>query len=341
VFYINLPLGILAFAGVSSFVHDHKHDEKIPFDFLGFVLLSVTIGSFQLFLDRGDDRAWFESQEIWIEVSVAAVALALFAFHTATAERPFLPRVMLKDRNFVTATAFGFFIGILLFSTLALLPPMMEELMGYPVVTTGLVTAPRGVGSLISMFLVGQLIRRVDPRLIIFVGLIISAAALWGMTRFSLQMDAQLVIWTGLLQGVGIGLIFVPLTTLAFATLNPTWRADGAGVFTLVRNLGSSAGISIMQALHTRNSAILHSGLVEHLRPDNPLARAPWLSAPFSLTNPAGIALLNGEVDRQASMIAYVDDFHLMLFVALALVPALLIMRRPTTRDNHEPMLAD
>jgi DHA2 family multidrug resistance protein len=341
VFYINLPLGALAFAGVWSFVHDHRHEEKIPFDFLGFMLLGVAIGAFQLFLDRGDDRAWFESREIWIEATVAAVALCLFAFHTATADRPFLPRAMLRDANFITATAFGFFIGMLLFSTLALLPPMLEELMGYPVVTTGLVTAPRGVGSLISMFLVGQLIRRVDARLIIAVGLFISAAALLGMTRFSLQMNAQLVIWTGLLQGIGIGLIFVPLTTLAFATLNPTWRADGAGVFTLVRNLGSSAGISIMQALHTRNSQVLHSALVEHLRPDNPLARAPWLAAPFSLSNPAGLAQLNGEVDRQASMIAYIDDFHLMLFVALALAPVLLVMRRPPRGERHEPMLAD
>jgi MFS transporter, DHA2 family, multidrug resistance protein len=341
VFYINLPLGALAFAGVFSFIHDHKHEEKIPFDFLGFMLLSVAIGSFQLFLDRGDDRAWFESREIWIEASLAALAIGLFAFHTATADRPFLPRAMLRDVNFITATGFGFFIGILLFSTLALLPPMMETLMGYPVITTGLVTAPRGVGSLISMFLVGQLIRRVDPRLIILSGLIISAIALFGMTRFSLQMDSALFIWTGLLQGVGIGLIFVPLTTLAFATLSPSLRADGAGVFTLVRNLGSSAGISIMQALHTSNSQIIHSGMIEHLRPDNPLARAPTLAAPFSLTNPAGVALLNGEVDRQASMIAYIDDFRLMLFVALALAPVLLLMRRPPRSGAHEPILVD
>jgi len=337
VFYINLPLGVLAFAGVYAFIHDHKHEEKIPFDFMGFMLLSVAIGSLQLFLDRGDDRAWFESREIWIEVSLGLLALGLFAFHTATAPRPFLPR----DGNFISATAFGFFVGILLYSTLALLPPMMETLLGYPVVTTGLVTAPRGVGSLVSMFLVGQLIRRVDPRLIILTGLIISAGALYGMTRFSLQMNASLLIWTGLFQGVGIGLIFVPLTTLAFATLSPNLRADGAGVFTLVRNLGSSAGISIMQALHTQNTQIIHSGMIEHLRPDNPLARAPWLAAPFSLTNPTGVALLNGEVDRQASMIAYVDDFRLMFFVALALVPVLLLMRRPPRNASHAPIHAE
>ncbi|HEX4181013.1 MAG TPA: DHA2 family efflux MFS transporter permease subunit [Caulobacteraceae bacterium] len=340
VFYINLPLGALAFAGVYSFVHDQRRDEKVPFDFLGFMLLSTAIGAFQLFLDRGGDRAWFESREIWIEAWVAAVGLGLFVFHTATADRPFLPRAMLKNVNFITATAFGFFIGILLFSTLALLPPMMETLMGYPVITTGLVTAPRGVGSLISMFLVGQLIRRFDPRLIILAGLIMSVLSLFGMTRFSLQMDTRLFIWTGLAQGIGIGLIFVPLTTLAFATISPALRADGAGVFTLVRNLGSSAGISIMQALHTSNTQILHSGMVERLRPDNPVV-ASALAAPFSLSNPTGQTLLNDEVNRQASMIAYIDDFYLMLFVAVALAPALLMMRRPAQGGNHEPMLAD
>jgi DHA2 family multidrug resistance protein len=203
-----------------------------------------------------------------------------------------------------------------------------------------LVTAPRGVGSLISMFLVGQLIRRFDPRLIILAGLIMSVLSLFGMTRFSLQMDTRLFIWTGLAQGIGIGLIFVPLTTLAFATISPALRADGAGVFTLVRNLGSSAGISIMQALHTSNTQILHSGMVERLRPDNPVV-ASALAAPFSLSNPTGQTLLNDEVNRQASMIAYIDDFYLMLFVAVALAPALLMMRRPAQGGNHEPMLAD
>jgi DHA2 family multidrug resistance protein len=341
VFYINLPFGILAALGVFSFIKDHKHHEKIPFDFMGFMLLSVGIGSFQLFLDRGDDRAWFESTEIWIEAVLAALAIGLFAFHTMTAPRPFLPRGLLRDRNFVSATLFGFFIGVLLFSTLALLPPMLETLMGYPVVTTGLVTAPRGVGSLISMFLVGRLITKVDTRLIILSGLAMSAGALWGMTRFSLQMDSSLIIWTGIIQGIGIGLIFVPLTALGFATLNPTLRADGAGVFTLVRNLGSSAGISIMQALHTQISQVLHSNMIERLRPDNPLARAPWLHAPYSLTDPTGAALLNGAVNRQASMIAYIDDFRLMFIVALALMPMLLLMRRPPRRGQDAPIIVD
>jgi MFS transporter, DHA2 family, multidrug resistance protein len=341
VFYINLPFGLLAFLGVFTFIHEHRLERKIPFDFLGFALFGVAIGGFQLFLDRGADKAWFESTEIWIEACVSGLALALFVFHSMTAERPFIPLGLVRNANFVSATLFGFVIGILLFSTLALLPPFLETLMGYPVVTTGLVTAPRGVGSLVAMFLVGRLINRVDVRLIILSGLTLSAIAFWGMTKFSLDMDSRTIVSTGVIQGFGIGLIFVPLTTLAFATLNPGLRADGAGVFTLMRNLGSSAGISIMQALHTNNTEIMHSTLVEHLRPDNPLARPPWLTAPFSLTNPAGVAALDGEVNRQASMVAYIDDFYLLFLLAILLMPSLLLMRSPRRVETDAALVVD
>ena len=340
VFYINLPFGVMAFLGVSAFIHDHRHEQKTPIDLMGFGLLSIAIGSFQLFLDRGESQAWFESTEIWVEAIVAGLAAFLFTVHTITADRPFLPRALFADRNFISATVFGFFIGILLFSTLALLPPMMEVLLGYPVVTTGIVSAPRGVGSWLAMFVVGRLVNRFDARLIITVGLLISFVALTGMTRYSLTMDSSLIVWTGVFQGFGVGLIFVPLTILAFATLNPTYRADGAGVFTLVRNLGSSAGISIMQALHTENTQLVHSHLVERLTLDNPVTRA--LAAPFSLTRPAGVAALDSEVTRQASMVAYVDDFKLMAIVALTLIPALLLMRknqRAVSNEHH--LIAD
>ena len=335
VFYINLPFGVLAFLGVSAFIQDHKRDERAPIDLMGFGLLSIAIGAFQLFLDRGESQAWFESAEIWIEAVTAGLSAFLFAVHTLTADHPFLPRALFADRNFISATIFGFFIGILLFSTLALLPPMMEVLLGYPVVTTGIVSAPRGVGSLIAMFLVGRLVNRFDPRVIIVAGLMVSFAALTGMTRYSLTMDSSLIVWTGVLQGFGVGLIFVPLTILAFGTIGPAYRADGAGVFTLVRNLGSSAGISVMQALHTENTQVVHSRLVERLTLDNPLVRT--LRAPFSLTNPGGAALLDMEASRQASMVAYIDDFKLMALTALALIPALLLMRKSqrAVSDEH------
>jgi len=334
VFYINLPFGIMAFLGVSGFIHNQKSATPVPMDLLGFGFLSVAIGAFQLFLDRGESQAWFDSREIWIEATVAALAAFLFLIHTLTTDRPFLPRALFGDRNFLTATITGFFIGILLFSTLALLPPMMEVLLGYPVVTTGIVTAPRGIGTWVAMFLVGRLINRVDARLIIMTGLMISAVSLWRMSGFNLQMDSHLIILTGIFQGFGIGLVFVPLTILAFGTLNPVYRADGAGVFTLVRNLGSSVGISIMQALFTSNTAKVHARLTEGFTGIGPLP------PPFSLTNPAGAAILNGEINRQAAMVAYIDDFKLMAIVAVLLIPMLLLMRPAKRAPNEDQTLA-
>ena len=338
VFYINLPFGVLAFLGVSGFIHDQKSADPVPMDLLGFGLLGTAIGAFQLLLDRGEGQAWFESTEIWIETIVAGLSAFLFVIHTLTADRPFLPRALFKDRNFVSATLVGFFIGILLYSTLALLPPMMEILLGYPVVTTGIVTAPRGIGSWLAMFMVGRLVNRFDARLIIVVGLLVSAVSLTGMSHFNLDMGSNLIVWTGILQGFGIGLVFVPLTILAFGTLTPFYRADGAGVFTLARNLGSSVGISIMQALHTENTQTVHARLTESLRPDNPLIQT--LKAPFSLTAQAGIAALDNEVSRQASMVAYIDDFKLMAGVALLLIPPLFLMRTAKRAPNDDQHLA-
>ncbi|HKT53747.1 MAG TPA: DHA2 family efflux MFS transporter permease subunit [Caulobacteraceae bacterium] len=335
VFYINLPLGALAFLGVMTFIHDHKSHEKVPFDFMGFGFLSLAIGSFQLFLDRGQDKAWFESTEIWIEATIAGLALFLFAVHSATAKRPFVPPELIANRNFMAATIFGFFLGLLLYSTLALLPPMLETLMGYPVTTTGLVSLPRGVGSFIAMFFVGRIVNRVDARAIIVFGLSLSLISAWGMTSFALGMDAHIVIWTSFVQGLGTGFIFIPLTTLGFATIDPKFRPDASGVFTLARNLGSSAGISIMQALLTQNAAMVHARLTEGLTPDNLNYQSMTsdysaAGSAFSLTNPAGAAAINGVVNQQATMVAYIDDFKLMMITTMALAPLLFFMRPPS-----------
>ena len=329
VFYINLPVGVMCLLGILTFIPDDRSAHKIPFDIMGFSLLSITLAAFQLFLDRGQNNDWFSSTETVIEASVTALALVLFVVHTATAERPFLPVALLRDRNFVTAAILGLAVGLLVFSVLALLPPMLETLLGYPVVTTGLVTAPRGIGSLISMFAVGRLVGRVDTRLIIMTGLTMFCLAFFGMSHFAIGMNSFAVVTTGFVQGLGTGLVFMPMTTLAFATLAPSLRADGTGVFTLVRNLGNSAGISIMQTLFTNNVQVVHSRLVERLTPDNPLARPPYLAPPFDLTTSGGVAALNGEVTRQASMVSYIDVFHLMFVTTLVMIPMVLLLKKP------------
>ena len=328
VFYINLPFGVLALAGFWLFLRERRDEQPRKLDFTGFLALSLGIGALQLFLDRGEQKDWFSSTEIWIEAALAFLGFWWAAVQTLTATQPFINREVLRDRNFLICTFFGFFINILLFATLALLPPMLENLMGYPVVTTGLVTAPRGFGTLVSMFVVGRLIGRVDTRIIILTGLVITAYSLWRMTGINLQMGPGLVVAAGLTQGMGVGLIFVPLSTVVFATLDPRLRTDAAGLFTLVRNIGSSVGISILEAILVRNTQTIHADLVRHVRPDNPNL-ALFAPGGWSLATQRGMAFVDAQVTAQASMISYVDCFKFMLNIALLVMPLVLLMRPP------------
>ena len=341
VFFINLPVGIMAFTGILLFIREHKQTDLRPFDFFGFATLAIAIGAFQLFLDRGQTQDWFSSTEVQIECAVAALSLFLFIVQMVTAKRPFVDASLFKDGNFITASIFGFFIGILLFSSLALLPPFMENLLGYSVVTTGLVSVPRGLGSFVAMFAVGQLVGRFDVRLIIFVGLCFTALSAWQMAQFSLIMSAVPIMISGICSGLGTGLIFVPLSTLAFATIAPHQRTEAAGLFTLSRNIGSSAGISIMSALLSRNTDIVHSGLVEHIRPDNPLAHPPFVSSMMNFVSQRGLALLDALATQQAAMVAYIDDFKLMLWITIFAMPMLLLMRPPRRRPDAPKEGAD
>ncbi|AWK85255.1 DHA2 family efflux MFS transporter permease subunit [Azospirillum thermophilum] len=327
VFYINLPVGILAFVGMLLFLHETKGRTR-RFDLFGFATLGLGVGAFQMLLDRGEQLDWFGSTEIWIETALAACAFWVFAVHTATAhgatgKEPFVEPALLKDRNFVTGLILIFVIGIILLATMALLPPMLQTLLGYPTVTTGLVLAPRGVGTMISMLVVGRLVRKVDARLLILMGILLTSWSLWSMTGFTIMMDRTPIIISGVVQGLGLGLVFVPLSTIAFATLAPHLRTDAASLFSLVRNLGSSVGISVVMTLLSQNTQVNHAVLSEHLTPFNPNM------AGVSTGGAEALASLNAEVTRQAAMIAYLDDFKLMMYVALLVIPMLLLLRRP------------
>lgn len=330
VFFINVPFGLLAAAGILVFIRETRHAHREAFDVFGFVTLSLAIGALQMFLDRGELKDWFGSTEIWIEATIAALCFYLFVVHTATAaERSFLNRDLLRDANCVTGTILMFFVGIILNGTSVLLPTMLQQLMNYPVLTTGLVTAPRGAGTMLAMFLVARLVGRVDTRLVILTGLALTVASLWQMTGFSLGMGMGPILSSGVLQGFGLGFVFTPLSIVTFSTLPRQNLTQGTAIFSLTRNIGGSVGIAIVEALLTENTQVVHSRLVEQLRPDNPLARAPHMAAPFSLTDPSGIAALNAEATRQAAMVAYVDDFKMMMIIIMLALPLLLLLRRP------------
>ncbi|MBL8581172.1 MAG: DHA2 family efflux MFS transporter permease subunit [Rhizobiaceae bacterium] len=326
VFFINLPVGIVAFLGSAAYLPSIARRLR-GFDFFGFAMLSLGVGSLQLMLDRGGEVDWFSAAEIWIQLGLAITGFWVFAVHTATAEAPFIDRKIFLDRNFVTGLIFIFVIGVILLASLALLPPMLSRLFGYPTTTTGLVMAPRGVGTMISMLAVGRLVRLVDARYLVVTGLLLTAYSLYLMTGFSPQMDSWLIVESGIIQGLGLGLVFVPLSTVAFATLDPKHRTDAASLFSLVRNIGSSIGISIVVVVLTHNTQVNHADLSVAISPFNPNL---WAVSPLAAGGDAtALSRMDLLVNQQALMISYIDDFKLMMIVTLMALPLALVLRKP------------
>ncbi|HEV2678058.1 MAG TPA: DHA2 family efflux MFS transporter permease subunit [Aliidongia sp.] len=337
VFYINLPIGILTFIGLSTFLSETARNAAAKLDWFGFGMLSLAIGALQMMLDRGEQLDWFSSIEIITEATVSAVAFYLFLVHSFTAKNPFVPLRLFRDRNFATGIGFIFVVGIILLATLALLTPFLQTLMGYPVVTAGLVLAPRGVGTMLAMLVVGRLVGRVDARLLILSGLSLTTLALWQMTHFTQDVSQGALIESGFIQGAGLGLIFVPLSTNTFGTLAPADRAQGTGLFSLMRNLGSSIGISVVFSLLTSETQVNHADLATRITPFNRLLQAPPFDHFWNPATLAGRAALDAELTRQATLIGYLDAFKLMLIVSVLAMPLVLLLRKPRSAapDPH------
>jgi DHA2 family multidrug resistance protein len=336
VFYINVPIGILAFLGIWTFMDRDDGGRQRPFDFLGFGALVLFIGGFQLVVDRGPSQDWFDSREVWIETAICLAGLWVFIVQTVTAEHPFFHRDLAKDGNFVGTTLFGMFVGVLLFSTSALLPSMMQQLLGYSALQSGVASMTRGIGSLIAFLAVPLLVARFGPRTVLLVGIMLSSLALWQMGHFDLSMTAGPIEWAGFIQGLGTGLLFAPLNTLAYAKLAPIHRTEGTIVATMARSLGSSAGISVLQAMLIRDSAAAHSGLTTHITVTDPVLR--WaMPQMFNLPSGPGLSALNGELTRQGAMISYDALFGGMALGCLLLAPTLLLLKPPTGPPMNAP----
>src|ERR1700689_4670563 len=331
VFFINLPIGVIAFYGMWRFIRPDPGRRSARFDFFGFATLSLALGSLQLLLDRGQQNDWFSSTEAWIEAVVAVIAATYFVAHTVMtpARESFLDYRLLKNQNYVTGLLFIFIVGLVLYAPRRLTPTMLENLLGYPVATTGLVTAPTGIGTMLAMLIAGRIIGKVDLRLTLLVGFLVTAFALWQMTGYSLELSESDIAWPGVSQGFGTGLFFVPLSAAPFATLSPEMRAEGTALYSLVRNIGTSIGISLVQTLLTRNTVIAHASLAERVTRGSSAWNNPAVAAAFDVRNPAGAALLDGAVTQQAAMIGYIDDFWFMLLLTLLVTPLLLLIRPP------------
>ena len=334
VFLINLPVGMVAIAGTLMFMP--RQEPKIRrFDFFGFAMLAIAIGALQMLLDRGQQVDWFQSTEVWIYLGLVISGLWAFVVHCATAEQPFVDLKMFRDRNLSMGLLFIFMVGLTLFSGLALLPPLLQRLMGYPVITTGLVMAPRGVGTMLSMIVVGRLVGKIDARALVIFGLCLTAWSLHMMTGFSLQMDSRLIIVSGVIQGVGLGFVFVPLSTLTFATIAPHYRGDATSFFSLVRNVGSGVGISIVTTVLARMVTVNHAEMAERLTAQSAQVQA-WLPG-LATGNPLVAAKADMLVSQQAAMVGYIDNFYLMMILTLVSIPIVLFLRTPKQAARPDP----
>jgi len=249
--------------------------------------------------------------------------------HLATARKPLFDRALFNNRNLVMGMLFMLVVGISTMAPMALLPPMLQQLFGYPVIDTGMMMAPRGIGVLFTMWLAGQMMGKVDTRIVIMVGLVIFAISLRMMAGYSLQMDYWPVVTAGFIQGLGMGLVFMPLNALAFATLDGKYRTDGASILNLTRSIGQSAGISMVTVLLARNIQTSHADLVTHITEKSVPAINLGQLDRFGVLSDAALAMVDGMVNQQAAMIAYIDDFYLMAWISIAVVPLVLLLKKP------------
>ncbi len=324
VFYINVPLGIISFFGIYYFMPESE-PRKQRFDSMGFAFIAIAVAALQLLLDRGEHADWFESLEIQLYAVLAVFGLYLFVVHSTTTRQPFLDPGLFQDRNFMAGVLFIFIVGSILLATMALLPPFLQQWKDYPAVTTGLVLMPRGVGTMISMMLVSRVMKVLDGRVIILFGMSLVTLSLYHMSGFTMEVGQRELVTTGITQGFGLGLVFVPASTLAYATLAPALRDEATALYSLARNLGSSIGVSIVVAVLSRGLWINQQELSARIQMSPDLARH-FGSTTDLLSMPAGIYQ---EIARQAAEISYINDFHLLMLINLAAMPVVLLLSDP------------
>ena len=326
VFYMLLPFGAAALLGAWLFVVDKGKPPGTRLDWTGFLALSLCVGSLQLMLDRGERLGWFEANGIVLAACASLLGGYLFLVHALTADRPFLNLRLLSDRNYALGMLIALLFGMINFTPMVLLPNLLQGLRGYPDDVVGYLLAARGVGTFAG-FLINILIRNLDPRMTLFCGFFLQGAAGWQMASFDINLTTFDVAWTSALQGFGVGLVWVPLTVLTFATLQPRYLPEGMAVFHLLRNVGSSVHISLSVALVLHSAKENYAALVQHVSPLNELTSIGWAMGMWRLDSLPALASLGNELQRQAAMIGHINAFYFFAFTAFIGLPLIFLMR--------------
>jgi len=328
IFYINIPFGLLALAGAAIFLPETRRDPERRLDWFGFLSLSLGIGSLQLMLDRGGQLDWFESWEIITEACLAVLGLYMFNVHCLTAKQPFLDPRLLAQRNFFLGLVFAFVYGFVTTPPMVLMPSFLDQVRGYPIDTIGLLQAPRGIGLFAAMVIGGRITGRIDPRAPIAFGLLCLAFSSWEMSNWTADVGVWPLVWTNFMQGIGGGIVLVPIQVIAFPALEPHRRTEATAVYNLVRSIGASIGVSGALALFVRTSSVMHSQLAEHVTPFNRALQAQGHDG-WSMATTQSLARLEREVSLQSAVIGFTGDFWIFALIALAALPLLLFVRKP------------
>ena len=335
IFFINLPVGVATTLGLLAFMDETENRRPPSFDWFGFAALSIAIGSLQLMLDRGEQLGWFDAEEIVLMAIVSAAAFYFFIAHTLTTPRPFISMEIFRDRNFLIGLVFMFMAGVLLLASMALMAPFLQGVMGYPIIDTGLLLGTRGMGMAVAMLVAGRLLMRTGPRILIFFGLLFCTVSLYFTIDFRPDTAVRTIIWTSILQGMGLGLMFVPLNTVSLMSLSPDKRTEGTAMWTLIRNTGSSIGVAVVIAKLTSTSTLMHARLMEDVTPFNQALADP-AAAMLDPSTEVGRALLENLVTQQATIIAYANDFKMLAIMTLLAYPLILLFRTPAS-DGAAP----
>jgi DHA2 family multidrug resistance protein len=321
-FFINVPLGIVAVLGALAFIPETVSGAR-KLDWFGFGFLSLGIMCLQLVLDRGESRGWFQSSEIQLEGALTIFSLYMFVVHSATTSRPFFDVRLFKDQTYVVSTIIMMLIFIVYYGSMVLTPQMLQQELGYPVLTAGLIMAPRGAGTILAILITSRINKWVGPRQLIGVGLFVSGATLYVMSGWNLMTTPRDIIIVGLIQGAGSGCINVPITTIAFATLPGELRTEAAGFYNLMRNIGSAIGVSVAASQLVESTQINHGYLSEFMTPFRHMAM------PRGLSGALGMHVMNLGLTQQAAMIAFINIFWLLGVLCVAIIPLVLFLRVP------------
>jgi DHA2 family multidrug resistance protein len=337
VFLINMPIGIVTVIGLLIFMDETESRREMRFDWFGFIALAVGIGALQLMVDRGEQLGWLGSTEIQIELIVAIAGFYYFFAHSLTTPEPFVRFELFRDRNFLGGCLFMVVLGMTVFATMTLSALFLQLVLGYPVMSAGLMLAARGFGTMVGMLGVGRLLRVVEARTLIFVGMILTAGTMYQLVYFTNMTPASTIILVTVIQGLGLGLVFVPLSTAAFATLPAALRTDGTAILTLVRNIGSSVGIPVVVATLVNSTTVMHAQLAEYVTPFNVALQVPDVRAIIDPETDTGRALIDNLLTQQAQIIAFGNSFKLLMILAVISLPFLLIIGKSGLRRASAP----